>query len=103
MSTSSIPALFYLQYLTNVDRYLTFSLVIVFTKYMLMWIKKYYKIKCILLILLNIYTCTGKIPGTYRHVSLMVISERVALELVFFTEMLRRHKQKLLSVQHHTF
>ena len=75
---------------------------IVFTKYMLIWIKKCYKIQCILLNLVNIYTFTGKIPGTYIHVSLMVISERVVMELVFFTGMLKRHKQDLLSVQYHT-
>ena len=69
---------------------------------MLMKIKKCYKMQCILLNLLNIYTCTGKIPGTYIHVSLMVISERVVMERVFFTGMLKRHKQDLLSVQYPT-
>ena len=73
-----------------------------FLQNMLIWIKKCYKMQCILLNLVNIYTCTGKIPGTYIHVSLMVISERLVMERVFFTGMLKRHKQDLLSVQYHT-
>ena len=73
-----------------------------FLQNMLIWIKKCNKMQYILLNLVNIYTCTGKIPGTYIHASLMVISERVVMELVFFTGMLKRHKQDLLSVQYHT-